>query len=944
MAGRGRLLTFPLRWVSRWIMDGGRIRTPDQRLRVFVSSTLQELAEERAAVRKAVTGLRLSPVMFELGARPHPARELYRAYLSQSDVFIGIYWQSYGWVGPGEDVSGLEDEYRLSGGLPRLVYVKEPAPQREPNLAELLRQIKDQGCISYKRFESAEELAELVADDLALLLTEGFFRETPSATADAAGVARTATLPVPPTALVGRREALTRLQDLLLSPEANLVTLTGTGGTGKTRLALEAAHALAAEFADGVVFVPLASISDPALVPGSVASTLGLPPALSGDPRETLVGYLSSRRMLLVMDNFEQVVGAAGVVADLLAAAPALTILVTSRTPLRLRGEREVSLPPLDVPARGTAVDPTDAQARFPAVDLFIQRTRDSLPDFVLTADNTETVAEISRLLDGLPLALELAAARTRLLSPVALLERLKRSIDTIGGGLRDLPERQRTLRATIDWSYDLLDESGGRLFRRLAVFVGGWTLEAAEDICGFDGLDVFGGIEQLLDAGLIVRRDGPGSDPRFSMLRTVREFARERLEADGDEHDEIRLRHADWFLRLAEAADSGLRSSARGAWTERVEADFDNCRAALAWSTSLQGDPAAGVRLIWHLTWYWQARVAPDEGVEWIDRLHARMERGPDGASASIISSDLEANIEARLDTLAGGFSWMVGEFARGRAALEAALVRLDRQEDARGRGYALLYLGMTLGATGTDPEQAYQYHQEALSVLEDIGDRWGAAVAAYWIADTHLGRAEVDQARQATATSLAYFLESGDPWGIGIAYFEHAWIRAAEGDFAEARADMERAVRLLDEARDLWNRSWVVAGMGTMLLLAGDPAAAEAQFLRALTMWRDFRIQAVGMAALTGLAGSALVCSPCDGDHPEDLPRAARLLGAAARQRERMPLRPWPLAHRTVQAIETQGRALLGPDAWDAEYATGRDWPIETVLAYALREKDLP
>ena len=331
----------------------GLVRTPDQRVRVFVSSTLQELAVERGAVRDAVIRLRLVPVMFELGARPHPPREVYRSYLAQSQVFVGVYWQSYGRVAPGEQVSGLEDEYLLSAGLPRLIYVKSPAPEREPRLEQMLARIQGDGDITYQRFSEAAELQRLVENDLAVLLSERF--EMAQARDGAAEEApRAVGLPVPATPLVGRDQETAAVADLVLREGVRLVTLTGPGGVGKSRLAVAVADRLGSGFGDGVRFIELASVTSAGLVPPAIAAGLGL--STSGGRLVTdVVSYLGPKRVLLLLDNFEQVTGAAPLVADLLGAAPGLVVLVTSRTVLRLSGEHEFPVLPLPVPPAGPA-------------------------------------------------------------------------------------------------------------------------------------------------------------------------------------------------------------------------------------------------------------------------------------------------------------------------------------------------------------------------------------------------------------------------------------------------------------------------------------------------------------------------------------------------------------------------------------------------------------
>jgi Domain of unknown function (DUF4062)/AAA domain len=386
------------------------IRTPDQRVRVFVSSTLQELAAERHAVREAVHRLRLVPVMFELGARPHPPRQVYRAYLAQSQVFVGVYWQSYGWVAPGEETSGLEDEYRLSAGMPRLIYVKTPAPDRDKRLTELLARIKNDDSVSYQRFSDPAELQRLVEDDLALLLSERFEMTRPHPTDPGlAGI-----LPVPATPLIDREQEAAEAVDLVARQGVRLITLTGPGGVGKSRLAVEAASRLGPRFPDGVRFVDLTSVRATDLVPAAIAAGLGL--NTSGDRLVSdVVSYLRTKRLLLILDNFEQVTAGATAVSDLLAACPDLVVLVTSRSVLRLSGEYELAVPPLPVPPPGAAADAAALQD-YPSVRLFAARARAEAPGFELTSRNIQAVAEICRRLDGLPLAIELAAARIRML------------------------------------------------------------------------------------------------------------------------------------------------------------------------------------------------------------------------------------------------------------------------------------------------------------------------------------------------------------------------------------------------------------------------------------------------------------------------------------------------------------------------------------------------
>src|SRR5215471_9571803 len=541
------------------------IRTPDQRVRVFVSSTLTELAAERRAVRDAVTRLRLVPVMFELGARPHPPRSVYQAYLAQSQVFVGIYWQSYGWVAPGEQISGLEDEYQLSAGLPRLLYVKSPSPDRERRLTELLARIQDEGGVSYQHFSAAAELQQLVENDLAVLLSEQFeVARSGSGAPDDAGLS--GVLPAPVTPLVGREREAAAAEELVVHEGVRLVTLTGPGGVGKSRLAVEAARRLGPRFADGVRFVELAAVRSADLVAPAIATGLGLNTS-AGRLITDLESYLRARRLLLVLDNFEQVLGAAPLLAGLLGAAPGLVVLVTSRAVLRLSGEHEFPVPPLPVPPAGAAPDPADLQ-RYASVGLFAQRAHAAAPGFEMTRGNAEAVAEICRRLDGLPLAIELAAARVRLLPPRTLVSRLGQRFTLLTGGARDLPERQRALRNTLDWSFGLLSAGEQAMFARLGVFAGSFGLPGVEAVCGDvsgasldlgPGGPVIDTLGSLVDSSL-VQTEARGGEARFGLLETIREYALERL-GDSGGWGEAHDRHAAYFLALAEPAEAELQS-----------------------------------------------------------------------------------------------------------------------------------------------------------------------------------------------------------------------------------------------------------------------------------------------------------------------------------------------------------------------------------------------
>ena len=631
--------------------DAAPIRTPDQRLRVFVSSTLAELAPERAAVARAISALRLTPVMFELGARPHPPRELYRAYLAQSDVFVGLYWQRYGWIGPGMDISGLEDEFRLSDGMPRLLYMKSPAPEQEPRLAAMISDLQSAGADSYRSFSTTRELGRLVRDDLALLLSERF------ATAGSAAAPSTApvvtetrsprrSLPTPSTSLIGREKDIAELSALLESTDARLVTLTGPGGIGKTRLAIAVGAALA-EAGRRTEFISLASITDPALVLPRVAAAVGAPIEGTRSALDTLIEHFAPTPTLLVLDNLEQVTGAATELDQLLAVCSDVTILATSRTLLRLSGERDYPVEPLSVPAFAER-PPLDEVAALPAVRLFVDRARAVRHDFTLDDTNAAAVAEICRRLDGLPLAIELAAARTRVLPPTALLDRLEHVLDALGTGPRDLPERQRTLRATVEWSFGLLDDQERELAEALSVFADGWTLDAATRVGGRTEDETLDLLDALAGHSLVsvVAND---IEPRFRMLVTVRELAAERLAAGGAGAD-VAQRHAEYFAELV--ADASWPAERQVEWADRLGVEEENLRVAIRWFFTHDITPLPHMfRVLWL---FWQMRDRMTEGRAWMDELRLRADSLDDHSRAEVLFTYAVTSVEVGDDTSA--------------------------------------------------------------------------------------------------------------------------------------------------------------------------------------------------------------------------------------------------------------------------------------------------
>jgi len=689
--------------------------------------------------------------------------------------------------------------------------------------------LRDLGEHRLKDIDHPEHLYDLVIDGL----TADF---PPPRTLDA----RPNNLPAQLTSFVGREEEIAEIGKVL--GLTRLLTLTGAGGTGKTRLALHVATEVLTEYPDGAFFVDLSSVTDPALVPSAVAGALGVPEVAGRSVLEGVKDHLRDKELLLVVDNFEQVAEAGPVIEELLTSARKLKVLVTSRVVLSLRGEQEYGVPPLEPPDPGRLPDlPT--LRRFEAVRLFTERALAVRPRFRVTEGNAPAVAEITARLDGLPLAIELAATRTKVLTPEEILTRLDKRLSILTSGARTLPERQRTLRGAIAWSHDLLDETDRRLFARLSVFTGGWTLGSAEAVCDPEGLDALDGLTSLVDQSLVRRTEPDDGHPRFTMLETIREFGQEQLRIAGD-LDLILRRHAEHFLALAVEAEPHLTADDQGEWLDRCEREHANIRAALRWAIEAgeadRAQEAAGA--LWR---FWQQRGHLAEGRGCFeDILAVQSAQGPTparakaligaagmawwqqdrraaGASyAQALAIERELGDPARLAEALYNLAFVVAGDDVGSATrlLEESLDLFRQVGDERGMAQVLAMLVMPDAQAG-NWEPVIDSLEEAVEIWRRLGDRLHLAFDLLWLGFAHGRVGHRDEARSAALGSLELFLEADNPTGIGIAFTDLAFLATWEGRH-------EDAIRLAAASKSLNER---VGGPPGAIggLLEGDPVA---------------------------------------------------------------------------------------------------------------------
>ncbi len=779
-------------------------------------------------------------------------------------------------------------------------------------------------------------------------------------------------LPQQTTSFIGREKQMEEVKALL--GKTRLLTLAGSGGSGKTRLSLQVAADLLDGDGDGVWLVELAALTDPALVPGAVAQVLGIKEEPGKPIQQTLVAALKAKRLLIVLDNCEHLVAAcASLAADLIRNCPEVHILASSREPLNVAGEQTYRVPTLTLP------DPKQPQtveslSQFEAVRLFIERAQAVQASFAVTEANAPAVAQVCWRLDGIPLAIELAAARVRSLPVGEINTRLDHRFRLLTGGSRTVLPRQQTLRALIDWSYDLLTEAEKTSLCRLSVFAGGWMLDAAERVAAGEGpgseviedFEVLDLLTSLVDKSLVVYEEREDGAARYGLLETVRQYGQERL-VEGGGAEEVERRHAGWALSLAEEAEPKLVGPEQGVWLSRLEAEHDNVRASLAWEEQAADGGENGLRLAGALGRFWKMHGYLTEGRQWLDQVLARTKPGAKGPNNEGI---LEASAaRAKALSAAGNLAWAQGDYAEARALYEECLTIHQQLVDPQGIAVALRGLG-NVAYRQSDYAEARALHEECLTIRRQLGDPQGIAEALNDLGNVADGQGDYAGARDLYEESLAIKRQLGDQSGIAGALINLGAVADGQGDYAGARALYEEGLTILRPQGHQQCIANALPNLGCSAWYQGGYAEARALYEECLTIERQIGDQpgiAYSLTNLGRIARDEARLSEANGLFTEslilkrqlgtpwstlytleewaalamaegDAARAARLAGAAQAGREAISVSVLPEQSDTHERTLAGARTALGEDAFTAAWEAGRVMTLDEAVEYAL------